>query len=115
MGMQRFDLELRVLLAFAFVNGIAESSVVPLLPSIRDDLELSALQTGLLLSTTTLAMLVAAIPVGYAANRFGTRGPAACRERARCRWPSSGRRSPGASRCSLPRASSSASASGSSG
>ena len=71
--MQRFDLELRILLAFAFVNGIAESSLVPLLPSIRSDLGLSAVEAGLLLATTTLAMLVAAMPVGYAANRFGTR------------------------------------------
>jgi len=75
MGMQRFDLELRVLLAFAFVNGVAESSLVPLLPSVRDDLGLSPVQVGLLLTTTTLAMLVAAMPIGYATNRFGTRGP----------------------------------------
>lgn len=71
--MQRFDLELRVLLAFAFVNGIAESSLVPLLPSIRTDLGLSPVETGMLLATTTLAMLVAAMPVSFAANRFGTR------------------------------------------
>ena len=73
--MQRFDLELRVLLAFAFVNGVAESSLVPLLPSIRDDLGLTSVQVGLLLTTTTLAMLVGAMPIGYAANRFGTRAP----------------------------------------
>jgi predicted MFS family arabinose efflux permease len=74
-GMHRFDLELRVLLAFAFVNGVAESSLVPLLPSVRDDLGLTSVETGLLLTTTTLAMLVAAMPIGYAANRFGTRVP----------------------------------------
>ena len=73
--MQRFDLELRVLLAFAFVNGVAESSLVPLLPSVRDDLGLTPVQVGLLLTTTTLAMLLVAMPVGYAANRFGTRVP----------------------------------------
>ena len=73
--MKRFDRELRALLAFAFVNGIAESSLVPMLPSIRDDLGLSSVQVGLVLTTTTLAMLVAAIPVGYATSRFGTRGP----------------------------------------
>ena len=71
--MSRFDLELRVLLAFAFVNGIAESSLVPLLPSIRDDLGLTPVQIALLLTTTTLAMLIAAMPIGYAAHRFGTR------------------------------------------
>jgi predicted MFS family arabinose efflux permease len=73
--MQRFDLELRVLLALAFVNGLAEASLVPLLPSIRDDLGLTSVEVGLLLTTTTLAMLVAALPVGYATNRFGTRVP----------------------------------------
>jgi predicted MFS family arabinose efflux permease len=74
-GMHRFDLELRVLLAFAFVNGVAESSLVPVLPSVQHDLGLSSVETGLLLTTTTLAMLVAAMPIGYAANRFGTRVP----------------------------------------
>jgi predicted MFS family arabinose efflux permease len=73
--MNRFDLEVRVLLAFAFVNGVAESSFVPLLPSVRDELGLSSVETGLLLTTTTLAMLVAAMPIGYAVNRFGTRVP----------------------------------------
>ena len=33
--MHRFDLELRVLLAFAFVNGVAESSLVPVLPTVQ--------------------------------------------------------------------------------
>jgi predicted MFS family arabinose efflux permease len=73
--MQRFNLELRVLLALAFVNGVAEASLVPLLPSVRNDLGLTPVQVGLLLTTTTLAMLVAALPVGYATNRFGTRVP----------------------------------------
>ncbi len=73
--MNRFDLELRVLLAFAFVNGVADSSLVPLLPSVKHDLGLSSVETGLLLTTTTLAMLVAAMPIGYATNRFGTRRP----------------------------------------
>ena len=41
----------------------------------RDDLGLTPVQVGLLLTTTTLAMLLAAMPVGYAANRFGTRVP----------------------------------------
>src|SRR6478672_2105372 len=73
--MKRFDLELRVLLALAVANGIGESSIVPLLPSIRDGLGLSPVETGLIWTTTTLAMLMAAVPVGYAANRFGSRWP----------------------------------------
>ncbi len=74
-GMKRFDLELRVLLALAVVNGIAEASLVPLLPSMRDDLGMTSVQAGLVLAATTLAMLVVAIPVGVAANRYGTRVP----------------------------------------
>jgi len=73
--MKRFDLEFRVLLAMAVANGIGESSIVPLIPAIRDDLGLSPVETGLIWTTTTLAMLVAAIPVGYAAKRFGSRWP----------------------------------------
>ena len=73
--MKRFDLELRVLLALAVVNGVAEASLVPLLPSIRDDLGMTPVQAGIVLSATTLAMLVVAIPVGVAANRYGTRVP----------------------------------------
>ncbi len=73
--MKRFDLELRVLLALVVVNGIAEASIVPLLPSIRDDLGMTAVQAGLVLSATTIAMLVVAMPVGVAANRYGTRVP----------------------------------------
>lgn len=75
--MKRFDLELRVLLALVVVNGVAEASIVPLLPSIRDDLGLTSLQAGLVLSATTVAMLVIAMPVGLVANRFGTRAPLA--------------------------------------
>lgn len=73
--MRRFDLELRVLLALVVVNGVAEASIVPLLPSIRDDLGLTSVQAGLVLSATTIAMLVVAMPVGLVANRFGTRAP----------------------------------------
>ena len=73
--MRRFDLELRVLLALVVVNGVAEASIVPLLPTIRDDLGMTSVQAGLVLSATTIAMLVIAMPVGVAANRFGTRVP----------------------------------------
>ena len=114
-GMHRFDLELRVLLAFAFVNGVAESSLVPVLPSVQHDLGLSSVETGLLLTTTTLAMLVAAMPIGYAANRFGTRVPLLARgvpDATRARRPGARRQPRG---CCSRRASSSASASGSSG
>jgi MFS transporter, DHA1 family, multidrug resistance protein len=72
-GVKRIDLELRVLLLVVLVNGIGESSIVPLLPSIRNDLGLSPVQAGLLWTTATLAMLAAGVPVGYAVSRFGSR------------------------------------------
>jgi len=73
--MKRFDLELRVLLALTVVNGVAESSLITLLPAIRADLGLSAVEAGLALAASTFAMIVVAMPVGVAANRFGTRAP----------------------------------------
>ncbi len=73
--MKRYDLELKILLAFAFMNGLADSALIPLLPTLRHSFGLSAVETSLLLTTTTFAMLVGAMPIGYAANRFGTRGP----------------------------------------
>ncbi len=73
--MHRFDLELRVLLIVALANGVAESSIMPLLPTIQRELGLSGVETGLVWTTTTVAMLVAALPIGYAANRFGSRAP----------------------------------------
>ncbi|WP_411277501.1 MFS transporter [Gaiella sp.] len=72
-GVKRFDLELRVLLALTVVNGVAESSLITLLPEIRSDLGLSSLEAGLALAASTLAMIVVAMPVGNVANRFGTR------------------------------------------
>lgn len=72
-SMKRFDLELRVLLALTVVNGVAESSLITLLPAIRSDLGLSSLEAGLALAASTFAMIVVAMPVGVAANRYGTR------------------------------------------
>lgn len=62
---------LRSLLALAFANGVADASLIPLLPSIRADLGLTALQAGAMLSATTLAMLATALPVGLLAGRLG--------------------------------------------
>ncbi len=73
--MKRFDLELRVLLALTVVNGVAESSLITLLPAIRSDLGLDSAEAGLAIAASTLAMIVVAMPVGVAANRFGTRVP----------------------------------------
>lgn len=73
--MKRFDLELRVLLALTVVNGVAESSLITLLPAIRADLGLGSVEAGLALAASTFAMIVVAMPVGIAANRFGTRAP----------------------------------------
>lgn len=71
--LSRTDRGLLTVAALAFATSVADSSIVPLLPAVRDALRLSPLETGSLLSATTLAMLAAAVPIGLAAGRFGSR------------------------------------------
>lgn len=61
------------LVALAFANSAADAALLPLLPAIRRDLGLTALQTGAILSTTTLAMLATALPIGLLVGRIGAR------------------------------------------
>ncbi len=49
------------------------SAIVPLLPQFADRLDLSKLQTGVLLGAYSLAVVVAAVPVGHLADRVGMR------------------------------------------
>lgn len=64
---------LRSLVVLAFANGVADAALFPLLPEIRRDLDLTALQTGAVLSATTFAMLATAIPIGLLVARVGAR------------------------------------------
>ena len=49
------------------------SAIVPLLPQFADRLDLSKLETGLLLGAYSAAVVVAAVPVGHFADRVGMR------------------------------------------
>lgn len=64
-----------VLLIYAllFVNEILQASILPLLPSFTADFALSKVETGAILSMTTFATVVVAVPVGLLADRVGPR------------------------------------------
>ncbi|MDX6620272.1 MAG: transporter, family, tetracycline resistance protein [Gaiellales bacterium] len=61
------------LYAMIFVSVVADVAVVPLLPTLTRQHGLSSLETALLLSTTTFAMVVVTLPLGRLADRVGAR------------------------------------------
>ena len=69
----RADRGLLTVIALAFATSLGDAAIIPVLPEIRDGFGLSGVETGMLLSATTLAMLGAAVPVGLLAGRLGTR------------------------------------------
>jgi MFS transporter, DHA1 family, inner membrane transport protein len=69
----RADRGLVTVIALAFATSLGDAAIIPVLPEIRDGFGLSGIETGMLLSATTLAMLAAAVPVGLLAGRLGTR------------------------------------------
>src|SRR3954465_9330087 len=66
------------LYAMIFVSVVADVAVVPLLPTLTREHGLSSLDTALLLSTTTFAMVVVTLPLGRLADRVGARPLVAC-------------------------------------
>jgi MFS family permease len=66
------------LYAMIFVSVVADVAVVPLLPTLTSRHGLSSLDTALLLSTTTFAMVVITLPLGRLADRVGARPLVAC-------------------------------------
>jgi MFS family permease len=56
-----------------FVSVVADVAVVPLLPTLTRRHGLTSLETALLLSTTTFAMVVVTLPLGRLADRVGAR------------------------------------------
>jgi MFS family permease len=66
------------LYAMIFVSVVADVAVVPLLPTLTREHGLSPLDTALLLSTTTFAMVVVTLPLGRLADRVGARPLVAC-------------------------------------
>jgi predicted MFS family arabinose efflux permease len=67
----RTDRGLLGLAALTFAISLGESSIVPVLPLLRAEHGLSALETGAVLSATTLAMLAVSLPAGLVAARVG--------------------------------------------
>lgn len=64
---------LLTLYALIFASVVADVAVVPLLPRLTAMHGLSSLETALLLSTTTFAMVVVTLPLGRLADRVGAR------------------------------------------
>ncbi len=67
------DRSLAGLVSLTFAVSLGEASIVPLLPMIKAQHGLTGLQTGAVLSATTVAMLVVSLPAGMAAARVGPR------------------------------------------
>ena len=57
----------------ALANGAAEAAFLPLIPTIRDDLELSGAEVGAFFAASTFSALVTSVPAGQLAARFGAR------------------------------------------
>ncbi len=57
--------------ALFFIAGVAQAVIVPLLPGLSAQYELSASETALLLALPGLATLAVSVPSGLAADRFG--------------------------------------------
>src|SRR4051812_50136282 len=68
---------LLTLYALIFASVVADVAVVPLLPRLTAMHGLSSLETALLLSTTTFAVVVVTLPLGRLADRGGGRPPVA--------------------------------------
>ncbi len=64
-----------VLLVYAilFVNEVQQASIIPLLPELKAGFDLSKVETGAILSTTTFATVIVGVPVGLLADRVGAR------------------------------------------
>ena len=69
---------LATLYALIFASVVADVAVVPLLPTLTAAHGLSSLETALLLSTTTFAMVVVTLPLGRLADRVGARPLVTC-------------------------------------
>ncbi len=67
------DRELVALSAVALMNAVADSALLPVLPTLQEEFGLSGAQTGALLSAATVVTLAASIPIGLLAGRIGSR------------------------------------------
>lgn len=59
--------------ALAFASAVADSALLPVLPTIQERFGLSGVETGALLSAATIVTLTTSIPIGLVAGRIGSR------------------------------------------
>ena len=69
----RGDRALNAILALALANAVADSALLPVLPTLQERFALPGAETGALLSSATIVTLAASIPIGLAAGRIGSR------------------------------------------
>ena len=68
-------LDRTLVLAYAliFLNAMQFATMFALAPTFKDALDLSKFETGLIFAVSGLATMAAAVPIGLAADRLGTR------------------------------------------
>lgn len=59
--------------ALLFVTELSQSALGPLLPTFKRELVLSDVETGAVLATTTAVTVLASVPIGRLADRFGAK------------------------------------------
>jgi len=69
----RADRALFAVSALALANAVADSALLPVLPTLQGRFDLSGMQTGALLSAATIVTLAASVPIGLFAGRIGSR------------------------------------------
>jgi len=67
----RLPLPVLAVFGLVFLTELGQSMLFPLVPALAREFSLSSAQSGLLLSTATLATLAAAVPAGLLAERIG--------------------------------------------
>ncbi len=67
------DRALPAVSALALASAVADSALLPVLPTLQERFSLSGPQTGALLSAATIVTLVASVPIGLLAGRIGSR------------------------------------------
>ena len=60
----RADRALFAVSALALANAVADSALLPVLPTLQERFGLSGAQTGALLSAATIVTLAASVPIG---------------------------------------------------
>ena len=71
-GSRSADRSLLAVAVLAFASAVADSALLPILPTLQERFGLSGAQTGLLLSAATVVTLAVSVPIGLLAGRIGS-------------------------------------------